>query len=146
MDGALLDIRGAFTPDAKRQRRNPMHAPNPPLRILVVDDHADSVDMLKVILSQDGYDVTGADSYKEAVRLALASHFDLLITDIVMPDHDGVELFKVIRSVYPIRSIALTGGGMPLEVRRVADAGFDECLVKPVDLDQLRSTINNLHA
>jgi CheY-like chemotaxis protein len=113
-------------------------------RILVVDDHQDTVAILERILTKDGHAVKTAEGYYEAVALAQGERFDLLVTDIGLPERDGCELLAEIRAHYPIRAIALTGYGMADEVKRIREAGFDECLLKPSGLERLRSAVRGL--
>jgi two-component system CheB/CheR fusion protein len=115
-----------------------------PLRILVVDDHPDTTKVFKRLLSLEGYTVTTAGDFEEALASAQAEQFDVLLCDICLPDRDGCDVLAEVRSLYPIRSIAITGHTTPEDIQGVTDAGFDECLVKPVDLERLRVRLANL--
>src|SRR5258708_34586914 len=114
-------------------------------RILVVDDHPDTVAILDRILTKDGHAVKTAENYYEAMILAQGERFDVLVTDIGLPEHDGCELLTEIRTHYPIRAIALSGYGMADDVRRMVEAGFDECLLKPSGLERLRSAVRAMN-
>jgi len=115
-------------------------------RILVVDDHPDTVAIVQRILEKDGHVVKTAENYYEAVALAQNERFDVLVTDIGLPERDGCELLGEIRAHYPLQSVALTGYGMSDEVKRIAEAGFDAYLLKPLGMDRLTSAIQDLVA
>ena len=114
------------------------------LRILVVDDHHDTVEACQRILVRHGHRVTTAESFDEAISLAKLERFELLLCDIGMPDHDGFDLLLKLKTLYPVRAIALSGYGMPDDVERVAKAGFDSFLLKPVDFVRLQAAIANV--
>jgi CheY-like chemotaxis protein len=114
------------------------------LRILLVDDDHDTVEVFQRILMQDGHDVTTAEGFDDALTLAQFERFDVLFCDLGLPEHDGYELLAKVKSRYPIRAIAMTGDGMPDDVKRAAEAGFDDFLLKPVDIQRLRSVLEGL--
>jgi PAS domain S-box-containing protein len=127
--------------------RKPSTAPR--LRILLVEDHVDTYNAMLRILRGMGHDVTGAHSYAEATAAGRDQSFDLLLSDLGLPDGNGLELMSALRAARngkhpPLRGIALTGFGMEEDVRRSAEAGFDAHLAKPIDLDSLQSTIHSL--
>jgi CheY-like chemotaxis protein len=117
-----------------------------PLHILVVDDHHDTVTALGRLLMRDGHRVTPAESCDEAVAVAKSLPFDIVLCDIGMPGKDGFALLKELRTLYPLRAVALTGYGMPEEISRIMDAGFDAHLLKPVELSRLRALLDSLAA
>lgn len=115
-----------------------------PVRILFVDDHRDTRIVMQKVLEHWGYQVYIADSVKAALDIARASHPDLLISDIELPDGNGLELFRALQSVTPIQGIVHSGYGMQEDVVRSLEAGFYEHLVKPVALTKLRAAIGRL--
>jgi CheY-like chemotaxis protein len=106
------------------------------LRILVADDNADGADSLAMLLQADGYVVLTAPDGRRAVEVAEAFNPDVILMDVAMPNLDGIEATREIRSRpwgQDIRIIALTAWGQETERRRTRDAGMDAHLVKPVD-------------
>ena len=110
------------------------------MRILVVEDHRDSLEAMYRLLAFHHHDVTPARTLKDAVRLCISGKFDLVICDIGLPDGDGWELGKVAREC-GCPAIAVSGYGMPDEVAKARSAGFAEHLLKPFMVDDLLSAI-----
>ncbi|MBN9167031.1 MAG: hypothetical protein BGO98_05480 [Myxococcales bacterium 68-20] len=113
-------------------------------RVLIADDNRDSADMLGELLRALGGDVALAYDGAEAVEVARAFHPDVAILDIGMPKLDGYQAARCIRSESGTRRpklVALTGWGQQEDRRRAREAGFDEHLVKPPDLDALRALL-----
>jgi CheY-like chemotaxis protein len=115
-----------------------------PLRILIVDDNHDTTKVFKRLLSGEGHRVTTAESFEDAIASARAERFDVLLCDIGLPERDGYAVLTEVRSLYPIRAIAITGHAIPEDMKRVTDAGFDEYLLKPIDFDRLRVRLATL--
>ena len=115
-------------------------------RILLVDDHLDTARAMGRLLKRWGCDVKTADSVASALKVADASQFDILISDIGLPDGSGLDLIRELKNRYPVRGIAVSGFGMEEDLSSSRRAGFSEHLVKPVDLGQLETTIRKLLA
>jgi CheY-like chemotaxis protein len=113
-------------------------------RILVVDDHDDTLRSMKLLLSRLGYEVLAADNMSNALRIAEEQHFDILLSDIGLPDGNGLELLKRIRQRRDVPALALSGFGMDEDVERSRDAGFSDHLTKPVSIDRLQAAIAEL--
>ena len=113
-------------------------------RVLVVDDHFDTCTGMKMMLERRGYRITVAYSADQAVEKAREETFDLLISDIGLPDRSGYELMKELRASKGLRGIALSGFGMENDVSRARDAGFSEHLTKPINFERLEEVIHNL--
>jgi CheY-like chemotaxis protein len=113
-------------------------------RILVVDDHCDTLRSMKLLLSRLGYEVLAADNMCDALRIAEEQHFDILLSDIGLPDGSGLELLKRIRQRRNVPALALSGFGMDEDVERSRDAGFSDHLTKPVSIDRLQAAIAEL--
>ena len=97
------------------------------------------------LLGRQGHGVSTAGSVREAVTLASAERPDLLISDLGLPDGNGLELIGQVRGVCPeLKAIALSGYGMQEDVERSLTAGFDEHLTKPADLATLDAAIRRL--
>ena len=114
------------------------------MRILLVEDHEDTNPSLTNLLRRRGYVVKSADSISSALECAANDSFDLLISDIGLPDGTGIELMERLRAEHSLKGIALTGFGMEDDIRRSRDVGFSEHLVKPVDLNKLDAVIQKL--
>jgi CheY-like chemotaxis protein len=111
------------------------------LRILLVEDHDDTRAMLARLLGSFGCDVTAASSVREAKALADREDFDLLLSDIGLPDGTGLDVMRHARGRRQIRGIALSGFGQDEDLRRSREAGFEQHLTKPVNLQMLREVI-----
>ena len=120
-------------------------SPEPgPLRILVVDDSADSAESLGMILSMGGHEVRTALDSGEAHRIALEFRPDVALLDIGLPGTDGYEVGRRLRSETTLQGIylvAVTGYGQDEDRKRSEEAGFQAHLVKPVDPAMLRSVM-----
>ena len=112
-----------------------------PLRILVVDDHRDTLRSLQGLLRRLGHDVLPAENMTEALRIAEEEPFDFLLSDIGLPDGSGLELLRRIRETRTITAVAVSGFGMEEDVQRSREAGFLDHLTKPVSLDRLQEAI-----
>ena len=113
-------------------------------RILVVDDHGDTLRSMQLLLRRMGYEVLAADNMADALQIAEEQPFDILLSDIGLPDGSGLELLKRIREVRNVPALALSGFGMDEDVERSRDAGFADHLTKPVSIDRLQAAIAQL--
>jgi PAS domain S-box-containing protein len=117
--------------------------PVPPLRILLVEDHKDTARIMSRMLKNVGHDVTLADSVASAREVANGAEFDLLISDLGLPDGSGHEIMSTLR---PLPGIALSGFGMQADVQNALEAGFLGHLTKPVDFSKLDGLIRKVTA
>jgi PAS domain S-box-containing protein len=130
----------------------PAAQPHPPargLRVLLVEDHADTAATLERLLVHSGYAVQTAVSAAAALQLIEESEFDLLVSDIGLPDGSGLDLmprFVQAAGHRPIAGIALSGFGMAEDIERSYSAGFHEHLIKPVDFALLRKALTRVAA
>lgn len=113
------------------------------LRILLVEDHDDTAAVTARLLRKCGHTVTIAQTYDAAVNVG-GMGFDLLLADIGLPGKSGIDVFHELRRHATFKSIALTAFGMPEDVKRCIDAGFDTHLLKPIDFSKLEETIDRL--
>jgi len=111
------------------------------MRVLLVEDHEDTNRSLTYLLRRRGYYVQAARSVETALAMAANEPFDVLVSDIGLPDGSGIDLMQKLVSEYPIFGIALTGFGMEEDVRRSHDVGFHHHLIKPIDLNRLDALI-----
>jgi signal transduction histidine kinase len=112
--------------------------------LLVVDDHQDTCIGMKMLLERRGYRITLAHTAGQALEKAQSEKFDLLISDIGLPDRSGYELMKELRSKSSLPGIALSGFGMENDVNRARAAGFSQHLTKPINFDRLDEAIRSL--
>jgi len=107
------------------------------MRILLVEDHEDSNRSLTNLLRRRGYHVQSALNFQSALDLSAKEEFDVLISDLALPDGNGIDLMQTLQSTRPLLGIALTGFGMEDDIRKCREAGFQHHLVKPIDLNKL---------
>ena len=124
-------------------------APPPPvaepqersLRILLVEDHLDTMQVLTKLLKKWGHAVATAENVRTAQELADRQEFDLLVSDLGLPDGSGLDVMRHVKERSGIPGIALSGFGTEEDIRQSRNAGFSEHLVKPVNIAALRSVI-----
>jgi CheY-like chemotaxis protein len=107
------------------------------LRILLVEDHEDTNRSLTNLLRRPGYQVHSALNFQSALDLSTEEEFDVLVSDLALPDSTGIDLIQRLQSNRPVLGIALTGFGMEDDIRKAREAGFRHHLVKPIDLNKL---------
>ena len=115
-----------------------------PLKILLVDDHLDTCTALERLLVRRGHLVAAAHNVRSAMEAAARSSFDLLISDIALPDGTGIELMSYLRAISRIPGIAISGFGMNGDIEKSFEAGFTEHLVKPVKMETLEAAIDRV--
>ena len=131
-----------------RKSRRPIltrgRGPNAACRVLVVDDHHDTCIGMKMMLERRGYEITVAHTADQAVEKARSEEFDLLISDIGLPDRSGYELMRELRATKGLRGIAISGFGMENDMTRARAAGFSEHLTKPINFERLEEAIQRI--
>ena len=122
--------------------------PNPPgragLNVLLVEDNQETLRYLTLILQKRNYNVVPVDRVSAALAAAGARHFDLLISDIELPDGTGLELIQDLGGGRTMPGIAISGFGSEEDLQLSAGAGFAEHLTKPIDLNRLESAIRRV--
>ena len=111
------------------------------LRILLVDDHRDTCTALERLLVRRGHLVAAAHNVRSAMEAAARNQFDLLISDIALPDGTGMDLMMQLRAIRSIPGIAISGFGNNGDIEKSLQAGFSEHLVKPVKLEKLQAAM-----
>ena len=145
--GATFTVRlpASATPRAKPPAGGPGDSQRDgrSYRILLVEDNVDTAKVMGRLLTSFGHVVRTAGSVADALQVAGAEPFELVISDIGLPDGSGYDLMRQLRSAAPapVRGIALSGFGMEEDVRKSREAGFDEHLTKPVNLQRLEAAI-----
>jgi len=111
------------------------------LKILLVDDHHDTCAALEKLLARRGYLVAISHDVRSAMEAAARNEFDLLISDIALPDGTGMDLMIQLRAVANVPGIAISGFGNNGDIERSLQAGFSEHLTKPIRLENLEAAI-----
>ena len=116
------------------------------LRVVVVEDNEDAADTMVTWLQQLGYDVRVGRTGPEGIALVAESRTDVVLCDIGLPDMDGLEVCRRIRTVVPDPPVmvAMTGWGREEDRKRTLEAGFHHHLVKPIRLDQLHGILQSI--
>jgi PAS domain S-box-containing protein len=112
------------------------------ISILLVEDHQDSAEVMSRLLQDKGYAVATCATVSEALKMASEKQFNLLLSDIGLPDGTGIDLIRQVRQHSSIPAIALTGFGMEQDINQYKEAGFDAHLTKPVNFQKLEMIIN----
>src|SRR5437667_11898710 len=115
-----------------------------PLRILLVDDHQDTCTALERLLVRRGHLVATAHNMRSAMETAVRNPFDLLISDVALPDGTGLELMMQLHAISGIPGIAISGFGNNGDIKKSLEAGFSEHLVKPIKLEALEAAIGRV--
>jgi diguanylate cyclase len=130
---------------AETPQAEPAFQPNTSkLHALVVDDSPDITEMLAAVLRLSGYDVSTAYSAADALGIAREKRFDVVVSDIGMPEMDGYELARVLRALpeyTAVPMIAVTGFAMYDDRDRALEAGFNTHLSKPINPSELVQTV-----
>ncbi|HVS71817.1 MAG TPA: ATP-binding protein [Phycisphaerae bacterium] len=111
------------------------------LRILLVEDHEDTRRNMTRLLSALKHTVVAAENAAAALREAAAGRFDLVVSDIGLPDESGLELMRKLRTRHRLTGICLSGYGMEEDIARSREAGFSEHLTKPINFERLEQAI-----
>jgi PAS domain S-box-containing protein len=115
------------------------------LRILLTDDHEDTRRILTRMLKKRGHEVEGANTVAAALAQLRARPFDLLVSDIGLPDGSGYDLMREAKKLQPaVDGIAVSGFGMEEDVRRSKEAGFALHLTKPVDIGLIEEHLEKM--
>jgi CheY-like chemotaxis protein len=104
-------------------------------RVLIVEDNVDNYQLVRFLLERAGYDILSAANGREGVEMARRARPDLILMDLAMPEMDGWDATKVLKSDAATRSIpilALTARTLPADRKRAMDAGCDGYISKPI--------------
>jgi CheY-like chemotaxis protein len=116
--------------------------------ILLIDDDNQFRTMLRKMMERNGYEVIEASDGKEGIKLYRKNPTDLIITDLIMPEKDGIETIQELKKDFPnIKIIAISGGGRlgPQDYLHLAEMlGAQRTLTKPIELPELLKTIEDL--
>jgi PAS domain S-box-containing protein len=141
--GSTFTLRLAVRPIEKTEGTAlvPSHLTdsNSPARVLLLEDNPDTLRYLSILLRQRGYIVQTARRVSEAETLLESQPFDMLISDIQLPDGNGLDLMRMYRG--KIRGIAVSGFGSVSDIKTSLEAGFEEHLTKPIEMQRLEAAI-----
>ena len=116
-----------------------------PLSILLVDDHEDTNRLMMMLLRRRGYQVKTAATMADALDLLTAEPFDVLVSDMGLPDGSGLDLLRQAKEHAPrFGGIVVSGYGMEEDIERSRAAGYREHLNKPVDVNELEAVIRKV--
>ena len=116
------------------------------LRILVVEDHNDTLQALSRLLRHFGHEISLADGAKSAMNVIDSKEFDVVLCDIARPDGSGYDVVAAAKRKRPVTAVALSGFAGPEDIERGRRAGFDFYLAKPVDFHELRTVLGKIAA
>jgi PAS domain S-box-containing protein len=111
------------------------------LRVLVVEDHPDTARIISRALTSSGHTVKTAHTAASALELAAAEPFEVIVSDIGLPDATGYELMKQLKARYAIEGIAMSGYGTDEDIRKSREAGFSDHIVKPASITDLERAL-----
>ena len=115
-----------------------------PLNILLVDDHEDTLRTMSRLLTKLRHRVSTATGVRQALDVASFEVFDVLISDLGLPDGTGLDLMRELLKKRPIKGIALTGYGSESDIEQTRAAGFLAHLVKPINFPQLEGLLQHV--
>lgn len=122
-----------------------MSEPSRQLRILVVDDDASVREVIRAMLESVGFSVQVAVNGRDAVTMLGSAAYDLIMTDLVMPEQEGIATIKQIRQTYPNLKVIAMSGAFGGDYLRIASfLGAHGTIAKPLKLETLLSTIHNV--
>jgi len=116
------------------------------LRILLVEDHQDTAHALANLLAREAHRVRRVHSGGEAIAAAAEQPFDLLISDLRLPDISGFEVMRILKSKYGMTGIAVSGLSAKADIDKATASGFSRYLVKPIKLETLREVVAGIAA
>jgi CheY-like chemotaxis protein len=114
------------------------------LRILVVEDHSDTLEALSRLLNHFGHEISTADDARSALDMINSKEFDVVLCDIALPDGTGYDIVAEAKRKRPVKAVALSGFAAHNDIERGKKAGFDFHLAKPVDFHELRSLLGQI--
>jgi CheY-like chemotaxis protein len=113
------------------------------LTILLIEDHVDTADVMAQLIRGLAHEVTVVGRVDDALAATQSIRFDLVISDVGLPDGTGLDFIKAFREHSDVPAVALTGFGTDEDVRRCLSAGFTSHLTKPVNFSQLETMIES---
>jgi two-component system, cell cycle sensor histidine kinase and response regulator CckA len=142
--GTLL--QKPFTPEAlARKVRETLSGPSSSRSILIVDDDPEVLNLLRFVLEGEGYDIRSAQNGREAMAQLKEVPVGIILTDLAMPEQDGIETILAVRKEYPnLRVIAMSGTFASSVLDAARHLGADAVLAKPIEVDEMLKTLQEL--
>jgi CheY-like chemotaxis protein len=144
--GAAFTVRLATVPEPREKPRpQPLSGENgegAALSVLLVEDHDTTARVTSRLLGTLGYKVAVAPDVASAKRMTDAERFDIVVSDLGLPDGTGLDVMRYVRARHGVPAIAVSGYGMEDDLMQTRAAGFSEHLVKPIDLPKLQAAIS----
>ena len=116
------------------------------LRILVVEDHSETLNALSRLLNHFGHEISVADGAQNAMNMIDSKEFDVVLCDIALPDGSGYDVIAEAKRKRPVKAVAISGFAATEDIERGKEAGFDFHLAKPVDFHELRTVLGQIAA
>ena len=116
------------------------------LKLLLVEDHPDTAKVMARLLRSLGHEVTTAHTVTAALDVAQNQQFDLVLSDLGLPDGSGLELMRELGQKHGLRGVAISGYGMDEDLAQSERAGFIAHLTKPVNFQQVQAVLNQFAA
>jgi CheY-like chemotaxis protein len=127
-------------------RTQTSYKPGKSLRILVVEDHGETLQTLSRLLTHFGHEISMADGAQSALEIVESKEFDVVLSDIALPDGSGYDIIAEAKRKQPVKGVALTGFDTEEDFQRSKEAGFDFHLTKPIDFHELRTVLGQIGA
>jgi len=143
--GALL--QKPFTPEVLgRKVREMLGCASTPRSILIVDDEPEVLNLLRFVLEGEGYEIRCAQNGKQAIAQLKQASVGIVLTDLAMPEQDGIETILAIRKQYPdLKVVAMSGTFADSVLDAARHLGADAVLAKPIEVDELLRTLQEFH-
>lgn len=139
-----LELPTTTVPEPARQVPNRTRLDGTGLRVLLVEDHIDTRDVMARLLQGLGCSVQVAGSVREAIEFGSSGGFDVLLCDLGLPDGSGLDVMRQLRATTRIRGMALSGFGHENDVERSLAAGFEKHITKPINFLALQEAVLSL--
>src|SRR5207244_1425652 len=138
------DYRASGDLEQMSEERSRAEYSDKSLRILVVEDHADTLEALSRLLDHFGHEISTAEDAQSAREMINSKEFDVILCDIALPDGNGYDIIAEAKRKRPLKAVALSGFAARDDIERGRKAGFDFHLTKPVDFHELGSVLGQI--
>ena len=127
-------------------QRKPAAVSSRKLNILIVEDHDNTATVMSKLLKRNGHEVVTASTVRQALEVLRTTPLDLLVSDLGLPDGNGFQVMRELAKISDAKGIAISGYGMEEDLERSSRAGFSAHLTKPIDVQKLQETIQQVTA
>jgi len=124
--------------------RKPAAVSSRKLNILIVEDHDNTATVMSKLLRHNGHEVVTASTVRQALEVLRTTPLDLLVSDLGLPDGNGFQVMRELAKISDAKGIAISGYGMEEDLERSSRAGFSAHLTKPIDVQKLQETIQQV--